>query len=370
MKRLKIAILGCRGIPNHYGGFEQLAQHLSFGLSDLGHSVTVYNSHNHPYQESKWKGVNIVHRFDAEYLVGIAGQFVYDFNCIRHARKQDYDVWLLLGYNSSSVWGWLYPKKTVRISNMDGLEWKREKYNRLTKRFLLFAEKLAIHYSHYFIADSTVIQSYLQHKYPINAKYIPYGANIVKQESQCLLNQLELSGSGYSLLISRMEPENNVEMIVKGFSSSNSKDKLVVVGNICNSLGRRIVREYQQDHRIRFTGAIFDPIQLHTLKKNCTFYFHGHSVGGTNPSLLEAMASGAVICAHDNPFNRAVLEDNGLYFSSPHCIKHIVEDVAINGKEHQMVKNNLVKINASFNWSAIVAQYESFIRECHQSFHQ
>src|SRR5664279_647073 len=176
--KLKIAIVGCRGIPNYYGGFEKLAECLSVGLVDKGHDVTVYNSHNHPYRKTDFYGVRIVHCYDPEYRFGTAGQFIYDWNCIQHANKQNYDVILFLGYTSSSVWGKFFPKKPVIISNMDGLEWKRAKYGSLTKQFLKYAEKLAIQFSDFYIADSVVIQNYLQKKYRIKCKYIPYGSEI------------------------------------------------------------------------------------------------------------------------------------------------------------------------------------------------
>src|SRR5881275_3356295 len=114
---LKIGIIGTRGIPNNYGGFEQVSEFLSKGLLLKGHEITVYNSHNHPYQENSWKGVNIVHCYDPEYLIGTAGQFIYDFNCIMHARRQKFDVLLFMGYTSSSIWARLFPKETVIISN-------------------------------------------------------------------------------------------------------------------------------------------------------------------------------------------------------------------------------------------------------------
>ena len=176
--QLKIAIMGTRGIPNRYGGYEQVATYLAPGLAQLGHQVTVYNSHNHPYRGNNWNGVEIVHCYDPENNIGTAGQFIYDLNCIRHARKRNYDVILALGYTSSSVWGWLYPTHSIVISNMDGLEWKRNKYSFLVRKFLRYAEKLAIQYSQNYIADSRVIKDYLQEKYRVNAMYIPYGAAI------------------------------------------------------------------------------------------------------------------------------------------------------------------------------------------------
>ena len=155
----RIAILGTRGIPNHYGGFEQLTEHLAPGLVKAGHEVTVYNSHNHPYQGKEWQGVEIRHCYDPEYWMGSAGQFIYDLNCLIDARKRNFDVILQLGYTSSSIWGLLFPRSAMIIYNLDGLEWQRTKYSKLTRRFLLYAEKLAVKFSDFCIADSPVIQS-------------------------------------------------------------------------------------------------------------------------------------------------------------------------------------------------------------------
>jgi len=127
---MKIGILGSRGIPNHYGGFEQFAGHLSTGLVKQGAEVWVYCSHDHPYTGESWNGVHLIHCYDPERSIGALGQFVYDFNCIRDSRKRDFDIILQLGYTSSSVWHRLLPEKPVVITNMDGLEWKRSKYSR------------------------------------------------------------------------------------------------------------------------------------------------------------------------------------------------------------------------------------------------
>lgn len=160
---MNIAIIGIRGIPNFYGGFEQFAEYLSRGLLSLGHSVTVYNSNLHPYKNNEWNGVRIIHCRDFEDKIGAAGQFLYDLNCIVHTRKCNYDIILQLGYTSSAIWGWLLPtKKCLIATNMDGLEWKRTKYSKLVQRFLLFAEKLAVKKCHNLIADSIGIQDHLK----------------------------------------------------------------------------------------------------------------------------------------------------------------------------------------------------------------
>jgi glycosyltransferase involved in cell wall biosynthesis len=362
---MKIAIIGSRGIPNYYGGFEQMAQYIAVGLLHKGHQVTVYNSHNHPYKEKEWNGVQLIHCFDAENMIGTAGQFVYDFNCIRNARKNNFDVILFLGYTSSSVWGKLFPKNAVIISNMDGMEWQRAKYSKPVQHFLKYAEKLAVKYSQYFIADSTVIQNYVDRKYNVTSKYIPYGAEIFANKNECVLAKYGVSKYEYHMLMARMEPENNIDMILNGFHMSNSEKKFIVIGNYNNSYGRQMHEKYRMDGRIHFLGAIFDAEITNTLRAFCKLYFHGHTVGGTNPSLLEAMANGSIIVAHDNEFNRAVLKGDAYYFKTVEDVLKLV--VKSNGHKEsaRMVENNFVKIEQQYNWPNIVNMYEEFIIDCY-----
>ncbi|HEY9362982.1 MAG TPA: DUF1972 domain-containing protein [Chitinophagaceae bacterium] len=362
--KLKIAILGTRGIPNRYGGFEQLAEHLSKGLVKRGHGVTVYSSHRHPYQQSNLEGVEIIHRYDPENEMGTAGQFIYDLNCIRHARKNKFDVLLFLGYTSSSLWGGLYPQKPVVISNMDGMEWKRAKYAKPVRTFLEFAESLAIKYSDFYIADSPKIQQYLHTKYDINAVYIPYGAEIFPGDRSTLLSSFGITHHNYYLLIARMEPENNVETILDGFHQSNSEKVFIVIGSTKNKFGKYLQKKFMNDGRIQFIGPLFDPAKTHLLRYHSLLYFHGHSAGGTNPSLLEAMASHALIAAHRNEFNSSVLMQDAYYFSSAEEVKYLIENICRTPSADLMTARNFVKIQQKFNWPMIIDQYEAFILKC------
>lgn len=362
---LRIGILGTRGIPNHYGGFEQFAEYLSTGLVDKGHEVFVYNSHNHPYHSNTWKNVQLIHCFDPEYQLGSFGQFIYDLNCILDARRRNFDVILMLGFTSSSAWGWFYPNQSTLIFNMDGLEWKRTKYSKPVQKFLKLAERLAVRFSHYYIADSIVIQSYLHSKYAITSEHIPYGAEIHYNEDESLLQEFGIKKNGYFLLMARMAAENNIEMILDGFHASNSTKKFLVVGSVDNKPGRHLVQKFRNDERIVFTGGIYNhPQKIHSLKVYSNLYFHGHSVGGTNPSLLEAMASRALIAAHDNPFNRSVLQQDAFYFSSYNEVREIVENTHRNGREMVMINNNLHKIRDQFSWDNVIKKYEDFLQRC------
>jgi glycosyltransferase involved in cell wall biosynthesis len=361
---MRIGIMGSRGIPNRYGGFERLAEQLSLGLADRGHEVYVYNSHNHAWQEKTWGSVNIIHCYDPEYLVGCSGQFIYDLNCILDARSRKFDVLLILGYTSSSVWGRLLPRSSAIIYHMDGLEWQRKKYRALTRHFLRYAEKLAIRFSQFQVSDSPVIQTYFREAHQVDTECIAYGAQLPGSAEHAVLKDHGLHPGDYFLLIARMEPENNLETILEGFSSSNTGKKLLVVGNPGNKFGRRLVKTFGHDRRIRFTGAIYDGRITHNLRLHSSLYFHGHSSGGTNPSLLEAMAGQCLIAAHDNPFNRTVLQEDALYFSSPADIRRIIGQADSLRQRSRFAERNLEKIRQSYNWEKIVGQYEGFMLRC------
>ncbi len=353
---MKIGILGTRGIPNAYGGLEQFAQYLSVGLLKKGHAVWVYNSNKHPYQQSTWNGVHIIHCKDLEHKIGTAGQFIYDYNCYTDARKRDFDVLLQLGYSSSSIWYFRWPK-TINIVNMDGLEWKRTKYNKLTRSFLKLAERLAAEHADVLIADSPGIQSHLQTTYNKESVYIPYAAKAFPAVDERLLQNYILQPKQYFLVIARMEAENNIEMIINGYLSGNKKYPLILVGNYDNRLGKLLHKKYA-DENLRFVGSIYDQLILNTIRHYSAIYFHGHSVGGTNPSLIEAMASECNIAAHDNLFNRAVLDENAEYFLSAKDVAAIVDSPC--NKEHieHRLEKNIEKVKSVYNWDKVIDDYE------------
>ena len=212
--KLKIGILGCRGIPNAYGGFEQFAEYLSVGLVNKGHEVSVYSSSLHPYKEDNWNGVNIIHCKDWEDKLGTAGQFIYDWNCIADARKRNFDILLQLGYTSNSVWYWRWPRTAINIVNMDGLEWKRSKYSKLTRVFLKKAEAMAAKHADYLIADAPAIQEHLSKRYNKTSTLIPYSATVFDEQDVHEPQKYQLHPYQYYLVIARMEPENNFETII------------------------------------------------------------------------------------------------------------------------------------------------------------
>lgn len=359
---MKIGILGTRGIPNHHGGFEQFAEYLSQFLVEKGHDIYVYNSHTHPFKESSWRGVNILHKYDPENKIGTAGQFIYDLNCILDSRKRNFDIILQLGYTSSSIWHWLMPRKSLIVTNMDGLEWKRTKYKPAVRKFLEYAEKLGANYSDYLIADSVGIQEYLKKTYQKDSEYIAYGAESFMDPVEDIIAAYGVVKYNYNLLIARLEPENNVETILEGVVKSGIDQPFLVIGKHETTFGEYLKKKFKDYASIRFLGGIYNIDHLNNLRYWSNLYFHGHSVGGTNPSLLEAMGSQCFIIANDNIFNRSILGEDALFFKYAH---DVADKMDLQKEDYQeIVQNNLNKIKNEFSWNLINKKYEQFILKC------
>lgn len=360
---MKIAILGTRGIPNYYGGFEQCAEYLAIGLVKRGFEVVVYNSHNHPHQETEWNGVKIVHCYDPEHRLGTAGQFIYDLNCILDVRKRNCDIILQLGYTSSSIWGWLMPKKAIITTNMDGLEWKRTKYSERVKKFLRRAESLGIRYSDFLISDSIGIQNYLKATYKVDSTYIAYGATLFENNNEEVLNDYNLLPHDYDMLIARLEPENSIEVILDGVAQANLTRPFLVIGTHETAYGNYLKKKFVANVQIQFIGGIYDINILNNLRYYSNLYFHGHTVGGTNPSLLEAMASNSLICANDNDFNRYILGNDALYFTDEKDVtNHLININYENDYFQEMLNENRKKITNIYDWEFIIEQYANHFK--------
>lgn len=362
---MKIGIIGTRGIPNRYGGFEQFTEFIAPMLVQKGHEVTVYNSSLHPQQFSEWKGVRIITKKDPENRIGTAAQFLYDLQCILNCRKQNFDIILQLGYTSSSIWGFLFPRKSKIVTNMDGLEWKRSKYTPVVKRFLKLAEKWAVQQSDVLIADSIGIQQYMSTHYNKRSVFIAYGAEHFEAADAKPVVDFGFQPYEYNLLIARMEPENNIETIIKGHLLSNTKEPLLIIGSTANKFGEQLKKKYNSPY-IVFCEAKYDINLLNHLRYYSNIYFHGHSVGGTNPSLLEAMSSGALIAAHENIFNRSILGDDAFYFSTSEDIAALLQSKPQKKLFSTLIQNNSVKIAEDYSWQKIAQLMETcFINALH-----
>jgi glycosyltransferase involved in cell wall biosynthesis len=369
-EEMKIAIIGTRGIPNRYGGFEQFAEIVSQYWVASGHEVICYNPHSHFYDESSYKGVRIIKKYNPESTLGAAANFIYDFLCLKDAVKNKCDILLELGYQSSSISFLTVTAKHRKkiVTNMDGLEWKRDKWSPTIKKITRWAEKLAVKYSGALISDNKGIAKYYKENFGVESHCIAYGCEEVPKLDKSLYYDVLGETSTFDLLIARLEPENSIETILQGVLNSNSRNSLVVVGNHETSYGNMLKEKYS-DKRINFVGAIYNKEVLDALRQHSRIYFHGHTVGGTNPSLLEAMAAGSNIIAHGNEFNRAVLKEQAYYFIESSDITELVNKANSLTKSFSEFRSiNMERIKEVYNWELISKAYlktfESVIKQC------
>ena len=369
---MKIAFISTRGIPNNYGGFEQFAEYISVGLVQRGHEVTVYSPHYHPYQEKEYKGVRIKHIYSPEkWMGGSVGSFFYDYACLKDAlKKEDFDIIYEAGYTS------IIPayirfnvkdiKRPIFTTNMDGLEYKRTKFNKWVRKFVFWEERMAVKHSHYLIADNMGIQDYYKEKYGKESKFLAYGANIYDNYNKDYLKEYDLSKDNYLLLIARLEPENNIFMAIEGYIASDlyGKMPLVIVGKTDTPYGKWLVEHYAKYEYVKFVGGIYDFDKINSVRHYSYVYFHGHSVGGTNPSLLEAMAAECFILSHDNIFNKAVLGENAIYYNDEKEIAGLLnnlDDFVVKYKK-EYIENNLELIRSQYSWEKLVDEHEKYFQ--------
>lgn len=360
---MKIAILGTRGIPNQYGGFEQFAEYLAVGLQERGHSVGVYLPHFHPNQGETYKGVSLHRITSPEHVLGAFANFIYDYLSLRDAIKRRYEIILECGYGTSAPSLFVVrPNKSIIITNMDGLEWKRSKWSRPVQWLTRWFEALAVKRSDVLVADNVGIQTYLQSVYGANSTCIPYGSEVVEAPSAEELNTYQLIPHSYFLAIARLEPENNLEMMLDGFRQAQCDQPMLIVGNHQTAYGRYLCDRYRDVPEIRFLGGIYQKEILDSLRHHARVYFHGHSVGGTNPSLLEAMGCGALVASHDNEFNRSVLQDHALYFTNAIEVNQILR-MELTEEHRSFRRANIERVHSTYNWPVIIDQYESLFSQ-------
>ena len=360
---MKIAILGTRGIPNNYGGFEQCAEYLSVGLVEKGHEVTIYSPTFHPYKDETYKGVKIIRKVSPEHLVGqSASNFIYDYLCLKDAVKQDFDIILELGLITSSL-SIIFCRHRGKViaTNLDGLEWKRSKWNKLVQKITKTLEKYGVKYSDYLIADNVGIQEYIHDEYNRESEFIAYGAVDIKLPNADCLIEYGVKTNNYLLSIARLEPENNLEMMFDGYIASGIRTSYYVVGNHLTAYGDFLKDKYR-DTGIIFLGSIFNKVDLDNIRYYSKYYLHGHSVGGTNPALLEAMAAQTFIIAHDNQFNKSVINENAYYFNSPTSLSALLKNNEILNNKTAFIQNNLTRINEVYRWTIVVDRYESYFQ--------
>lgn len=360
----RLSILGTRGIPARHGGFESFAERLSQYLVERGWQVTVYcqESTGSRVTEDYWRGVRLVHvpvrREDA------IGTVIFDWKSTRLAAREKGTI-LTLGYNTA-VFSALYRlRRRTNLINMDGLEWQRKKWSTAQKAWLWLNERCAGCFANHVIADHPSIELHLMSRMPIRKiTMIPYGADRVESADPALLAPYGLTPDRYALVVARPEPENSVLEIVRAFSQRPRGMQLVVLG--------RYVPEQNEYHRatiaaasdeVIFPGGIYDANVVAALRVHARFYVHGHTVGGTNPALVEALGAGCAVLAHDNVFNRWVAGAEAAYFYDEDDFARQLD--VLGGDERQlrlMRAASVRRFEEQFAWPKILRAYESLLR--------
>lgn len=343
----KISILGTVGIPACYGGFESLVENLT-KYSSKNIKYTIYcSSSNYKNKVQEHNNASLIYLpLDANGIQSIP----YDILSMVISLFKKPDVTVILGV-SGCIFLPFYRllSKSKIITNIDGLEWKRDKWGKFARKFLKFSEALAVKYSDIVISDNQAIADYVKNEYNINSEVIAYGGDHV------LINKKVVSkDQGYYLGLCRIEPENNVKMILDGFSKSDKNLKFI--GNWDKSeFGIRLKKEYSGCSNIEIIDPIYDLTMLYNYRANCFAYVHGHSAGGTNPSLVEAMHFSKPIYAYDCKFNRYSTEDKCFYFESSESLISLLDEESDLNKNAIDMKEIALR---RYTWEIIAKQYE------------
>jgi glycosyltransferase involved in cell wall biosynthesis len=311
---MKIALIGTRGVPASYGGFETCVEELGKRLVDRGHEVTVYcRTSYYEKRPQTYLGMRLV------YLPNLKKKSLdtlsHTLLSMAHAVFQSFDV--LMVFNAANSPTLLLPRllgEKIAI-NTDGLEWKRGKWGPVARRYYKWSEWLATRLANRIVADSAGIRDYYASTYRVESTNIAYGAPVNTSKNPDLLNSLGVTPGGYFLQITRFEPENNPLLTIQAYRRLQTDKKLVLVGGVPypSHYSRSIAAE--ADERVILPGFIYDKEVLNELWCNCYSYVHGNEVGGTNPALLQTMASGCFTIAIDVPFSHDVLGDCGVFYS-------------------------------------------------------
>ncbi|MDD2808398.1 DUF1972 domain-containing protein [Rhodoferax sp.] len=362
IKPKTLRILGTRGVPAAHGGFETFAEYLSLYLVANGWRVVVYcqDEGTGSLFEDIWQGVERVRIPVSE--TGTKGSIIFDWKSIQHACQHN-DLCLTLGYNTAIFSARLRLNGVPNLFNMDGIEWHRGKWGPLTKFWFWLNDWAGCFIGNHLVADHPRIKEHLRTR--VSDKkitMIAYGADLVTDASLKPLKNFDLVPGKYLTVIARAEPENSILEIVKGFSVKPRGLKLLVIGNYeSNNVYHQRVKSVASDE-VQFAGAIYDKHVLHSLRFHSLAYIHGHQVGGTNPSLVEALGAGNAVIAHDNQFNRWVAGQGAKYFSDAQgfagCIDRLEENPALlealRGHARERFKE-------AFYWSDILGQYQKLL---------
>ena len=317
-KKIKIAILGSRGIPAAYGGYETIAQELGSGLAEKGFETYVSceskNFKIKPYGD--YMGIRLIYFPVISSLRSISEPLIYDLLSVIWATFR-VKVIYMLGY--SSIFTLIFPRLLGKVTlvNVDGLEADRKKFGSVVRFFYRSFEKLSPKIADYIIVDSMAIGKYYEGNYGKPTVYIPNGGGSIKEiassDPSVLMAKYGIEKGDYYLVLARLIPDNNIDLIIEGFKASHSNKKLVIVGPLTKDKYVDGLTKHKSE-KVLFIGGVYETKLQRALRKNCFAYIHGHEKGGTNPSLVEALSCGNTILSIDVPFTREVAEDSAIYF--------------------------------------------------------
>ncbi|AMO66979.1 DUF1972 domain-containing protein [Zhongshania aliphaticivorans] len=359
---MNLIILGIRGVPASHGGFETFAEYLCGFLQDRGWNIIVYCQEDGvgPIYESDWNGVKRIHI--PVNNSGALGTVIFDLKSVIHSLRHN-GVFLTLGYNTAifNLLHRVFGKKNV--INMDGIEWRRQKWSVVAKCWFWVNERLGCWFGNHLVADHPRIEDHLATRVSCEKiSMIPYGGLEVSCADENILAEFDLVKNEYAIVIARPEPENSILEIVSGFSKKKRGKKLVVLGNYDkeNAYHRAVLNAVSDE--VVFLGAIYDVEKVSALRFYSTAYIHGHQVGGTNPSLVESIGAGNAIIAHDNPFNRWVAKEGAIYFSGDSQASDAFEKIFQNKELVEKLEiNTRENFRENFQWDDILAQYEKLL---------
>lgn len=357
---MKIAILGSRGYPYVYSGYETFVKELSERLVKEGCQVTVY-CHRNLFKERP----NIINGINLVYIPTIEkktlSQFIHSFLSILHSIFQDYDIILVVN-SANGPFGLitkLFGKKTA--INVDGLEWLRPKWRGVGAKYFYYASKLATKFYDVIINDSFAMAKIYKKEFNVNSKVITYGANIRYSQKPEMIKKWNLKPLNYYLVVGRLIPDNNSDVIIREFVKSKSTKKLVIVGDVPykDKFAEKI--KDTKDERIIFTGYVTDQNELAELYHHCFAYIHGHEFGGTNPTMLKALAYGCAVIALDTVFAKEMCDGDkhALYFTKEEgnlmqLIDMLEDDDSV---LHDLRNTSRDRIIENYTWEKITKQY-------------
>ena len=359
----RLRILGSRGIPNRHGGFEACAQHLAPWLVARGWHVTVYCQEpaGTRHRQDTWRGVALEHvptPFD-----GARGSVWFDAWTTRHAARHD-DLVLTLGFNTAVLFPWYRLRGRRHVVNMDGVEWKRGKWSRPVRGWFYANSWVAGFGAHHLIADHPEIAAMLARRgLAARTTMVPYGADRVTAAPTAPLEALGLRTREYGLVIARPEPENSILEMVQAWSRARRAWPLVVLGDYAPAHRYHAAVRAAAGADVRFPGAIYDQDVVQALRHHARVYLHGHTVGGTNPSLVEALGAGSPVIAHDNVFNRWVAGEGARYFAadSDGCARALATVLDDDAALEAMRQASYARHAEAFTWDRVLPAYEAVL---------